>query len=943
MELFSETFPLTERKTRDVTANRLGRELINLCLVSDLRIVNGRVKGDSSGEMTYCAANGSSQIDYVLANSEAFALIEHFRVGERNESDHFPLELVLSMELQRPKKAVFKGKECVPYKWDESKKVIVEAKMAKQAQWFASKWDEVLTSGADVNKLAYITEMWMKRIHKPMKCAPKRRKNKIENPVLRDYRREVRMCLSLYRHSRSREDLNVYIRAKKAFLEKRKLVTQLERDERSRRLKDTIKEKDMNKIWSLLRSIMGKRASSLSDASRISSEDWKEHFNYLYNVSYKETYDEWMSYRDCSRTVDELDRLITRTEIELALKGLKGKSAAGPDGLPSEIYKKQVKFVMEPLFSIFNKILAEGCFPKRWSEANIFPIWKGKGSRTDADNYRGIALQQCVGKIFAKILTTRLKKWAEGKNLISGCQAGFRNGFSCIDQIFVSEAIRQRGFRRKSVIYQCYFDYSKAFDSVNRIALLFKLSEMGLSRKFIDVIESMYENCKFAVKVGTARTDRMKSCTGLMQGSQLSPILFILFINDLAEKLRKVKGSHAPGLMGQEVPLLLFADDALILSTSAIGLQRQINAMSEYCEEWGLKVNLSKSKIMISRRGTFRRKYEKWTYRGENMEVVSHYKYLGVLISANGKWNEHVRQLVTKVRFACNNLMRFIRSNQELDLSLFLQLFDALIAPIILYGSETIAWSPTFEKLESLARQFYRKMLGIQSGTSGELLELLLGRPSLRSRAIRRAIIFWRKTADRADSSLVQLAYRHQYMLPDSTECWTKNVKNEIDKMGLGYLWKDPKTLSMKKFKKVINQRGIDLWLQNTRAKAAKLRSARFLDVTLLGKGVEHRLKTVVGKNRRLLIKTMLDQFEEAIRREDGIKLCLLCQEPIDDHTLKHRTIDCVEMRQARNNLLKEKLLDRLLIKDKFVEEVINVVRGPEGWKVRKFVDDKTL
>ena len=99
--------------------------------------------------------------------------------------------------------------------------------------------------------------------------------------------------------------------------------------------------------------------------------------------------------------------------------------------------------------------------------------------------------------------------------------------------------------------------------------------------------------------------------------------------------------TYPPSLGETDVPILLFADDIVLLSTSVGGLQRMLNCLSSYCEEWGLNVNLTKSKIIIFRKRGKPKPVETWKYNGDKVEVVKDYKYLGVNMSANGSWTKH--------------------------------------------------------------------------------------------------------------------------------------------------------------------------------------------------------------------------------------------------------------------------------------------------------------
>ena len=187
------------------------------------------------------------------------------------------------------------------------------------------------------------------------------------------------------------------------------------------------------------------------------------------------------------------------------------------------------------------------------------------------------------------------------------------------------------------------------------------------------------------------------------------------------------------------------------------------------------------------------------------MECVNAFKYLGVKFTNNCKWARQISDTIEKAKFSINQLSRFVRRYEDCDILLNLRLFDAIVVPVLLYGSEIYAWAEGVKGYNSVAHMFYRKYLGLQQGTSGDVLELILGRESIRSRAIRRALIFWRRTIEKDERRLAKEAMEEQSRdLKNSRKNWLNNVEMELNKLGLSYLWMNPRRLGIKKFKKVL-------------------------------------------------------------------------------------------------------------------------------------------
>ena len=105
-------------------------------------------------------------------------------------------------------------------------------------------------------------------------------------------------------------------------------------------------------------------------------------------------------------------------------------------------YIKNTKDVLCPLYvKLFNKIMDTGVFPSEWSAVIIIPLYKNKGDINDCNNYRGITLLSCMGKMFTSVLNERIKHYTESYHMINENQAGFRQEYSTLDNMFVLKSV----------------------------------------------------------------------------------------------------------------------------------------------------------------------------------------------------------------------------------------------------------------------------------------------------------------------------------------------------------------------------------------------------------------------------------------------------------------------------------------------------------------------
>ena len=146
----------------------------------------------------------------------------------------------------------------------------------------------------------------------------------------------------------------------------------------------------------------------------------------------------------------------------------------------------------------------------------------------------------------------------------------------------------------------------------------------------LDMLKAIYFSVKSCVKISayTDFSEMFDVTIGLKQGEPLSPILFILFINDVSNAFDFSKLTEKD-LNYLSLCMLLFADDIVLFTTDPHSLQSQLDAISNYSSTWGLKINVGKTKICIFERRKSRNDFS-WFVYDKKVEVVDHFKYLGV-------------------------------------------------------------------------------------------------------------------------------------------------------------------------------------------------------------------------------------------------------------------------------------------------------------------------
>jgi len=227
----------------------------------------------------------------------------------------------------------------------------------------------------------------------------------------------------------------------------------------------------------------------------------------------------------------ELDKEITITEIENAIKSLKRDTSHGDDYIINGYLIECKDFLMPILHNMFNCILITGYFPISWSSAVIVPIFK-KGDTNDTNNYRGISLVSNLGKLFTYVINQRLLTWSADNDIITDAQFGFQTDLSTADANFALHSIISKTLLSKQRLYCAFIDFKKYFDLIDRCKLWYKLSKLGMKGKILNIIHSIYLNVRSCVTVNGFQSEYFTNKVALMQGEVLSPILFSMYVND---------------------------------------------------------------------------------------------------------------------------------------------------------------------------------------------------------------------------------------------------------------------------------------------------------------------------------------------------------------------------------------------------------------------------
>ena len=314
----------------------------------------------------------------------------------------------------------------------------------------------------------------------------------------------------------------------------------------------------------------------------------------------------------------ELNEEITIEEVKTAIYANGDNKSPGTDGIKPPFIKNDI--CVRFIHALCNHCFKTGTVPDAWLRAVIKPIPKGGKESTIPSEYRGIALQSFVAKLYCRILNTRLREYLENSNALSDEQNGFRPNRCCQDHILTLTAIVENRMLQKKDTFACFVDFRKAFDCVDRELLWKKLeTRHSLGGKFLDALKALYRKVKCTVDINHSLTEWFDINSGVKQGCILSPTLFAMYIDDLVDQLRAKNSGIACGEC--EVSSLLYADDIVLLAPDEESLQVQIKVVEEWCKRWRMSLNIAKTKVIHFRKKIRSKTRSEHRFQFNNVEV----------------------------------------------------------------------------------------------------------------------------------------------------------------------------------------------------------------------------------------------------------------------------------------------------------------------------------
>lgn len=417
-------------------------------------------------------------------------------------------------------------------------------------------------------------------------------------------------------------------------------------------------------------------------------------------------------------------RLITEEEVDLAKEKLSTKSRRSAMGVDEIAYRALCRVSSPILVRVLNKSISERSIPSTWLRTILIALLKKGKDPVNPASYRIVASESCFLKLLTLILDWRLREWADQQHLLPPSQNGFRPGYLTPNNAHILRCAVDTARCAGRPLHAAFVDLTNAFPSVDRPSLWVKMYRQGAAGPIFDWIRNLYSRMSYSVRSDGIFSASFKSTLGILIGDPASPFAFLLYIADFVTPT----DPDDVVLSGVPVGHLEHADDLVLLSLSAQGLQRKLVHLQTWAATNFMSGNPSKSCVLVfgAKPGL-----NAPTLFGAPIPFATSVRYVGISITSTHRniFHDHADACAIKARSLANRALNLESVIGTLDPINGRKLYLSLIDPHLINGCE-VTLDPAADilrPLQTVQHAYCRRIMGLGSPSLTTLLFTELG------------------------------------------------------------------------------------------------------------------------------------------------------------------------------------------------------------------------
>ena len=694
---------LGEEKTRN------GRLILEVFQQTGLTIINNSEKCD--GKITRKNTKNEheiSAIDFVVANQEAEKMVNKmvidengiYKVRGKNDTDHNTICVDIVIDGLNKTKVVRKtdwNLRASSEKWAQfgvqieqrqtkAKQIITDKSMPFQERY--NKWFNQLDTAAreTIGKTTFKTGG----------------KEKFSNDV-KTMQQEKKVIKQQIRNNMDIGDKGHLIKRYKEIQDK--VTTQIQKERQTianERFERIAADKSKKTFWKEKKRVTRDpvlEALTIKDENghrQFNPESVKEHTARYYEKLYQgkpftpqpyhqEVRDKITEFK-CNRDYENLpyNRIPYPEEVmEVINNKTNGKSTTD---IKNEMLKRPGEKMVKFIYPLIKTIWEEELIPSAWNTGRITSIWKGKGDRENLENHRGITTSSSIGTILETMIDHRI----EAQVPFTQAQGGGKKGSSCCDHLFILRSIIDLSNRKKQETFITFYDVSKAYDNADNDDMMKTIWECGLRGKTWRILKNLNSNLKAIVKTKHGHTREIEMDVGGRQGSSIMGRLFSKMMDGLAEKMLMTAIGY-PLTPDTLIPALLWVDDVISCVIGETNQKTTLKNINQFGKDH--KLRWGQDKCQVLRVGRHKNTAMKWEIGEMEIQETKQYKYLGDVITADGKNAKNLEARKNKMNVTTISIKTVAASEtlNTIETSVLLEMHDTINLSSLLTNSE--AWN----------------------------------------------------------------------------------------------------------------------------------------------------------------------------------------------------------------------------------------------------------